>query len=306
MSLSLPLNGAHTTGLDMAERALDLLGRGSLNDFLSALARFGADWAGLPAIGFYWMGRSTSEYRYRLSHGDPHIVARLRGVSFPWSIVFDLGILDRNDVIPISAEVLARGGAEQTPPASAVRISYDNHSPGILLVFGEASATKIKALALHASAACAHLDHLAKHQQVRDLATEMSKVTYEDPLLDAVLDKGRELFNCDRASIRLVNIESGKFNELSALPRIKTPPTLGLDEGITGWSFRNNQSKRIFDVANNPEFRELWPGTRSEMVAPITLPQARARIGKEIEFRSKTFGVLNFESLTPGSFFLVR
>jgi signal transduction histidine kinase len=307
---SIPSSSARPAA-DLVAYALDLLRPDTLNDFLPTMARFALRRTGAVGCGFWWLNKKDDEFAYYLFHAEEEapLAAKVRHISFPRSTARDLSLLAPETVVHLPPEILHHLFARELPPASSVCISYDDHVPGLMFFFWgstEPAADGVLIdLAHHSANACRKLDHLTKRRRLEEFAQETINATYEDALWDEVTRKCPILLDCDRVAIRRINLLTGQLDRLISYPKIPRSPDANLAQGVTGMVLRSGTPLRIPDVTVAPwpqHFSELWPGTRSELAAPIILPNARVIVGTLPTHAPRPFGVLNFESPAVGAF----
>lgn len=190
-------------------------------------------------------------------------------------------------------------------------IGYFNHFSSRLEPFSEEEKRLIQAFARHATTTiqiieqrerAASSERLAKLNEVMLQATEIRDVRQ---LLEFMLDRGLALIGCERGTISRLDYGRGELEIVAHRGQPPDLPRLPVGRGITGRVLETGKPERVDDV-RNPRwvniYVSLWPDTRSELAVPIVIPNARVRVGCEIDFAAKLVGVFNVESPTVAAF----
>lgn len=143
------------------------------------------------------------------------------------------------------------------------------------------------------------LAHADKIQQLPAIMQEMTETRDIDILLEICLRRSLELLECENGWISRQDYHTGELIFVAVEGDRPPGARVRLGEGVTGLALANEKPIRVDDV-RSPEWASIYinivPESRSELAVPIIIPDAEARIGRDIETRSKKIGVINLES----------
>ncbi len=136
-----------------------------------------------------------------------------------------------------------------------------------------------------------------RRARLLEMVSEISKAALEAGELDALLDRVvhyiHERFRLEMVVILLLG-PGGQDYELAALAcdppiEVERGQRWPVGSGIVGRALRTGEEQHVPDVAADPDYAEMQPGVRSELVVPI-------------RWRDQLLGVMDFESAQPDSF----
>lgn len=136
-----------------------------------------------------------------------------------------------------------------------------------------------------------------RRARLLEMVSEISKAALEagelDNLLDRVVHYIHRRFRLEMTALVLLG-PSGQDFELAALAcdppvEVERGRRWPVGSGIVGRALRTGQEQLVLDVRTDPEYIEVQPGVRCELVVPV-------------RWRDRLLGVLDFESATADSF----
>ncbi len=175
--------------------------------------------------------------------------------------------------------------------------------------FTDQERTLIEMISRHISITVERLESVVSRRRLQRLNTGMQRLaeaTREEDLYESLLQVGMGLVAAPRGALALVEPLTGGMRLLApgsapALSRRDLQP----GQGVASAALRRETTLVIDDIRQptwQGVYTEVWSETRAELAAPIVLPNAAVRQGREVNRASRRFGVLNLESPDVGAF----
>jgi GAF domain-containing protein len=162
-----------------------------------------------------------------------------------------------------------------------------------------------KTWAVQTSTAIVNLRSRNRLEKLNEITQKMASASDVSDLLNLILDKGLELVGSQRGWISKLDLQTGRLENVTTRGVPAKVYFLNVGEGITGKAIQDEKPVLVHDVTKGEWpgiYKPYWDDTRSELAVPILIPNAEARIGRNVSLKTKPIGVINIESPTVAAF----